>query len=272
MEVDERLVRRLEETSARASLDLVEAILALDPSSAAVGLEFRGGALVAMGRGRYVNRAIGVTMNDLTTADLDAIETFFVERHLPPMVELSSWAPAVTLAELGKRSYTPAWFRSVFALIPGATADSSTPDVQIESVTDDEAEQWLDVFTRGFEAEHGELRVANDEIGRANRILPDSQTFLAFLDGEAAGCGSMQVVDGVAWLGAAATIPAFRRRGVQAALVAHRLRLAADLGCELAAVERAFERAIRAEHRPSRLPAHPNPGCRPTERRSGQRV
>jgi len=236
VEVDEQLVRRLESTSARASLDLVEAIKSLDPSSAAEGRELLGGALVAMGRGRYVNRAIGVTMNELSATDLDEIDNFFVERRLPPMVELSSWAPASTLAELGQRNYAPAWFRSVFARALSATVSSSTPDLRIDRVNDDDAEQWLDVFTRGFEAEHGELRVANDEIGRANRILPHSQTFLAFVDGQAAGCGSMQVVDGVAWLGAAATVPAFRRRGVQAALVGHRLRLAVDLGCDLAAV------------------------------------
>jgi GNAT superfamily N-acetyltransferase len=46
----------------------------------------------------------------------------------------------------------------------------------------------------------------------------------------------VQIVDGVAWLGGAATIPKHRQRGVQAALVAHRLRLAAQLGCGLAAV------------------------------------
>ena len=50
------------------------------------------------------------------------------------------------------------------------------------------------------------------------------------------GCGSVQFVDGIAWLGGAATIPEFRQRGVQAALVAHRLGLAAEAGCELAAV------------------------------------
>jgi GNAT superfamily N-acetyltransferase len=46
----------------------------------------------------------------------------------------------------------------------------------------------------------------------------------------------MQVVDDVAWLGGAATVPAFRKRGVQAALVAYRLQLATEMGCELAAV------------------------------------
>ena len=128
------------------------------------------------------------------------------------------------------------WFRSVFALRPGSNLGPLRTDVRIDRVQDHNAAQWLEVFARGFEAEHGETHVANDEIGRAARVVPNAHTFLAFLDDEAVGCGSMQVVDDVAWLGGAATVPAFRKRGVQAALVAYRLQLASELGCELAAV------------------------------------
>jgi GNAT superfamily N-acetyltransferase len=236
VDVDLDLVRRLETTAAIASIDLIEAIKLLDPTTVAEGRAFLGGALIAMGPGRYVNRAIGVSTAGLSADDLDAIELFFSERGLPSLIELSSWAPASTLRELAARNYTPAWFRSVFALRPGSNLGPLRTDVRIDRVGDDNAAQWLEVFARGFEAEHGETRVANDEIGEAGRIAPNAHTFLAYLDDEAVGCGSMQVVDGVAWLGAAATVPAFRKRGVQAALVAYRLQLAVELGCDLAAV------------------------------------
>ena len=189
-----------------------------------------------MGAGRYLNRAIGVTLSDLSVGDVDAIEQFFVGRGLTPMIELSSWAPATTLAEFSRRRYDPCWFRSCFALVPTASAVEQTTAVRIERVADDDLIRWLDVFNAGFEANHGAALVANEEIGRASFAVPDSRTFLAHLDGRAVGCGSVQIVDGVAWLGGAATLPEFRRRGVQAALVAHRLWLAAALGCELAAV------------------------------------
>ena len=236
MDVDAALVRRLEATAATACLDQIAALRSLDPHSAADGVRFGDGALVAMGQGRYVNRAIGVTLSELSVGDVDAIEQFFVERGLTPMIELSSWAPTTTLAEFSRRRYDPCWFRSVFALVPSAVSDQDSAGVRIERVGDDDLTRWLDVFNTGFEADHGAALVANDEIGRASLLVPDSQTFLAHLDGRAVGCGSMQIVDGVAWLGGAATLPEFRRRGVQAALVAHRLRLAAALGCELAAV------------------------------------
>ncbi len=222
-------------TATTSGLDLIEALRRLDPTSAAAGREFLGGALIAMGHGRYVNRAIGVTLDELSAGDADVIEQFFVERKLNPMVELSSWAPNSTLAELAERNFVPRWFRSVFALRPTLSLGQCSTDLRIEPVGDDDQARWLEVFNKGFEAEHGEARVANDEIGRASFILADSHTFLACLDGQDVGCGSMQIVDGVAWLGGAATIPVFRQRGVQSALVAHRLHLAAAAGCELAA-------------------------------------
>lgn len=236
MDVDLKLVRLLESTAARASLDLVVALRTLDPKSRAEGRDFRGGALIAMGPGRYVNRAIGGTLDELSAADVDEIEHFFIERGLPPMVELSSWAPPSTLAEFARRGFVSRWFRSVFALTPTKTVAADPTPFAIESVGDLDVERWIGVFNKGFEAEHGQALEANDEIGRAGFILANSQTFLACLDGQPVGCGSVQVVDGVAWLGGAATVPAFRQRGVQAALVAHRLRIVAEAGCELAAV------------------------------------
>ena len=46
---------------------------------------------------------------------------------------------------------------------------------------------------------------------------------IARIDGELVGCGSLQPAEGVAWLGGAATRPEYRRRGVQSALLAHRI-------------------------------------------------
>jgi GNAT superfamily N-acetyltransferase len=236
VDVDLQLVRRLEATASRATMDLIDAIKLLDPGTTAEGRELGEGALIAMGPARYVNRAIGVTLSELAATDLDVLEQFFVERGLNPMIELSSWAPPSILLEVGSRGYVPRWFRSVFALSPTTPVVDRATDVRVEPVGPANEKRWLEVFNRGFEAEHGEAHVANDEIGRASFILPNSHTFLAYLDDHAAGCGSMQIVDGVAWLGGAATIPEFRQRGVQAALVAHRLRLATEAGCELAAV------------------------------------
>ena len=72
--------------------------------------------------------------------------------------------------------------------------------------------------------------------------------YLAF-DGEmpVAG-GALFVKDEVGWLGIASTLPAHRRRGAQGALMARRIRDAAELGCRWVVTETGED-----------APAHPNP-------------
>jgi GNAT superfamily N-acetyltransferase len=62
------------------------------------------------------------------------------------------------------------------------------------------------------------------------------ERYLAYLDGAVVGVASMFVHGEVALFNGAATLPAFRRRGVQNALVATRLADASALGCRFAAI------------------------------------
>lgn len=65
----------------------------------------------------------------------------------------------------------------------------------------------------------------------ASMANPGREQFLASLDGRAVGVAALRARDGLAWLGGAATLPRWRRRGVQGALIAARLRRARQLAC-----------------------------------------
>ena len=111
------LVERLERSAARAAASLVDAISAVaGPGSGAAWSPSGAGVLAASGPGRYVNRAVGVTLAELGHAELDAIASWFAQRDLPPVIELSAHAPAATVAALAARGYRPAWFRAMFVL------------------------------------------------------------------------------------------------------------------------------------------------------------
>ncbi|MDQ3358462.1 MAG: GNAT family N-acetyltransferase [Actinomycetota bacterium] len=69
----------------------------------------------------------------------------------------------------------------------------------------------------------------------ALRLVPGTTHLVATHDGEAVACASLNVVDGVGWLGGAATIPQLRGHGVHADLLDHRLALAIELGCDILA-------------------------------------
>lgn len=231
------VVGRVRAAEARAVAAVAEAF---GPAGAVEALG--DGVLVALGPGRYVNRAIGVGP-DLGDGDLDAVERFYAERGLPPSIQLSSWAGEATLDRLTDRGYRPRWFRSVFAVMlpPGVVPSPPVPPVpppgvEIAAVDDHRLDEWLDVIAGGNEIHDDQGRLVSDEFARAAHAATGSIDLLALAGGRAVGCGSMQLMDGVAVLGGAATLPGHRGRGVQGALLRHRLRLAATHGCTLAAV------------------------------------
>jgi GNAT superfamily N-acetyltransferase len=61
-----------------------------------------------------------------------------------------------------------------------------------------------------------------------------SECYLARVDGKVAGGATLSVRSGVAGLFGASTLPAFRNRGVQTALLHARLARAAANGCDVA--------------------------------------
>jgi GNAT superfamily N-acetyltransferase len=233
MLIDAGLVDRLESTSATLSR-LVAASMASTGTPAAAE-PWCGGWLVSLGPGRYINRAVGIAGADVGSEDLDAMEAFFDERGVTPMVETSTWASDSLIAGLGARRYTPAWFRNVHVLdLSGRPSAPVGSDVQIEPVDGDDVQAWRDLLANGNEIT-GTGRKISDEHATARHAMAEGRDFIARIDGRPVGCASLESVDGVAWLGGAATLPAARGRGVQAALLRHRLELASADGSELAA-------------------------------------
>lgn len=248
MLVDRALVERLERVETATVGGLVEALVATgctDPVPSATTLG--RGLLVVTGPRRYVNRAVGVTLDDLGADDVDAVVRHYADAGLPAAVQLSSWASEVTAVALRRAGFAPDACRSVLAVdlrqAPPARAAAGAAaevEVEVEVVTVDDdpacADLAADVMAADVLGQGGD-RAASDEFMAADRVAPGTTQLLALVDGRPVGCGSLTVVrtgdDTTGWLGAAATVPAARRRGVQTTLVRHRLRLAAEVGCDL---------------------------------------
>ncbi len=116
----------------------------------------------------------------------------------------------------------------------------------------------MDVVVDGFAHPDGVGVPSHEEFPRdvVDRAMGDftaagAVPYVALCDGAVAGGGSMRLTDGVAQLTGAATAPVFRVAGVQAALLAVRLRDAARAGCDnrrrrhRSGVDVAEERAAR---------------------------
>jgi GNAT superfamily N-acetyltransferase len=65
-------------------------------------------------------------------------------------------------------------------------------------------------------------------------VREGSPCFLAEIDGKPGAAGALSIHEGVALFGGAATVPEFRRHGLQTALLQARLRYAFENGCDLA--------------------------------------
>ena len=197
---------------------------------------FAGGTLAAFGPGRYVNRAVGVSLDDLDDDQLDELEAFFTAAGVPPSLEVASWAPATLLARLATRGYTIAWFRNVYVATLDDRLPPHHPAMIVDEVTDDTLEEWLGVLRVGNELTTPDEATISDEWARASRAVTGTTDYLAHLDGVAAGCGSIIPESGLGWIGGATTVPAYRRRGVQGALIRRRMTAAYESGCDLAVV------------------------------------
>ncbi|MGJ7450392.1 GNAT family N-acetyltransferase [Aquipuribacter sp. MA13-6] len=239
------MIRRLEQTEAATVLALVDALVArgcVDPVPTAVPLG--RGLLVISGARRYVNRAVGVTLDELSPDDVTTLVRHYADAGLPAAVQLSSWAPASTVAALGAAGFVPAWCRTMFAVDPRAAPSTgrTVPPVDrrieiVEVGADDTLSTWAADVMIAEALAAGADRTTSDEFMDADRGATGTTQLLALLDGQPVGCGSLSVVGSTGrrtgWLGAAATIPSARGRGVQTALVRHRLQLAVGAGCDL---------------------------------------
>lgn len=236
LRIDAELVARLEASSAEIALRTVEAHGRTEGEGASPRRLDRG-ALVAMGPGRYLNRAIGLGSCACLAGQVAAIEAFFVDAAMPPMLELSSWAADDTVRVLRERGYGPQWFRSVFAAAVDPLEPRSAPtgSFEVVAVTAGSIASWLDVLADGNGVTTAPARRISDEFARASAAAVDSIDLLALADGAPVGCASLQIHEGIGWLGGAATRRAWTGRGIQATLLRERMRLAAERRLDLVA-------------------------------------
>ena len=72
------------------------------------------------------------------------------------------------------------------------------------------------------------------DFGSVNAARTNPLCFLAEIDGKPGATGDMTIHNGIALFAGASTGPELRRRGLQYALLAARMRYALDHGCDLA--------------------------------------
>jgi GNAT superfamily N-acetyltransferase len=140
------------------------------------------------------------------------------------------------LAILGDRGYRPIELTTVLTRSIDAPLSQSAPsDVLVRPITIGENKAWADASAEGW-SEQPMLGDFMREMGIVMTSARNVTGFVAEIDGVIAATGALAMHEGVAMFAGASTIPAFRGRGAQNALLQARLRMAAEHGCEIAAM------------------------------------
>jgi GNAT superfamily N-acetyltransferase len=179
------------------------------------------------------NRATGLGLGEPATEEaLEEIGRFFAEAGVAHGVTVTPNArPAALAAWLEARGFRRgyAWTKLRRAVEP---VPSTQADLKVERVGTNRGEIFSEVFQRAY----GTLEFLRPRLAEMPG-RPGWHCFVAF-DGEApAATGALFVTGSVGWLGMAGTLPEFRRRGAQTALLAARVAAAREAGCSVVVTE-----------------------------------
>jgi GNAT superfamily N-acetyltransferase len=232
---DAALAKRLERFQAEIGAGNVAT---RDPSVAAA-IEVAGGKAVFFGVDSPITQAIGIGIGEpVSVADVDRLEEFFRSHGSSSVIHITPWSDPAMLTELSARQYQFFEFENVFAQrVDAIETPASDPAITVRAIDRDEAPVWARICASGFATEGFDEDLV-EQIANAFSDAAGSTRYLASIGGVACGAAASVTSRELSVVGlfGAATLPEYRRRGVQSALVARRLADAAGEGCELALV------------------------------------
>jgi GNAT superfamily N-acetyltransferase len=170
-----------------------------------------------------------------TQSTLTELEDFFRARQAPVDHEVSPLAGVALLQELTRRGYAPLELSSVLFLDLAASRPDPplNPALAIRMANHADRDAYAQAAAEGWGAT-GETASLIEDMGRIMFVAGGYTGFLVETDGRIVATAGLAIHHRVALLAGASTIPDARGQGAQRAVLAARLRYAAEAGCDLA--------------------------------------
>jgi hypothetical protein len=240
MFTDAALAARIDRVEARLSRAIAESLASRSPAHAPLITVLDGGAAVCARPGSPINKMIGVGFTGRLPEEILAeVEAGWRARGEPVRIELASLAAPEAAEQLGARGYRLIGCEHVLLRPIDPADDARVPAHPVHR----DHPRWHDLLVEGFAAPDGTgapvdapTREAIDTAMADFAGTPGFDRYVATLDDNPVGAATMRIDDGIALMCGATTLPVARRRGIQAALLAARLRDASHAGCTLAVV------------------------------------
>jgi len=237
---DLELARRLERAEGRANAEFVDAHAAAFPGIGSTWIEVAGGLAMYDGADSPCTQTFGLGLFErVTKSNLEEVEQFFLSRGAPVFHEICPLVDASLIDLLNERGYQPfefsnALFRDLreYTTPVGEASRSVSPRLAEPG----EEGLWARTAAEGWSDVAPGFRDFILDLEQVNVHRPGTRCFVAEIEGTPVAAAALGLMDGVAIFAGACTIPAWRNRGAQQALLAHRLAFAADHGCDLAMI------------------------------------
>jgi GNAT superfamily N-acetyltransferase len=237
--VDKAVARRLEAAEEMPQVHYANIYQRRRPDLGAACEEIAGGHMVFCGPASPIGRAVGLGIEQAVPAsDLERLEEFYFSRGGNPQVDVCPLTDLEFMSMLRERGYAITELNNVLArpLPEDENFPAPAPGISLRPARAEERDLWAEVVDRGFRHDAPGQSLA--EMLAPLFEVPGAYPYLAYVDGEVAGgAGGMIIPErGVLALAGTSTLPRFRKRGVQTALLHARMKLAAEAGCEFAVI------------------------------------
>jgi len=237
--VDRALARRLEAVEEMPQVFYARVFQKTRPEIGAAEEEICGGHMIFAGLGSPIGRATGVGLDrPFTAEDLDRVEQFYRAHQAPSQVDACPLHEPAVFVMFKERGYAIAELNNVLyrRLDPTEKLPPEPRGCEIRRGLPEEAEAAGAIVEQAFfpdgapEPFRGLLAPLYQMEGGI--------TFVASIGGKMVACGAGLVIPEhrVFGLFGAGTLPEFRGRGLQTALLHVRMAAAAAAGCEYAVV------------------------------------
>lgn len=235
MELTLDLARELELTEAAAAVGCAETMKAVQPGSTAAIDHIAGGYAVYCGAGNPVTQAVGLGLHGPVAAEeFDGLEHFYFSRNEPVRIETCPMADATLFEFYKERGYHVSEFSNVMVRpLDNTAVVVSPPDIDIRVANREELDLWVMTVAQGF-AENYPVTHELLSVMKLFALRPNVLCYLARIDNRVVGGGTLGLRGRIAGFFGASTLPEFRKRGVQTALLNARLQRATEAGCALA--------------------------------------